>query len=180
MIFTITIFQTLSVARSMYMYVWCYFFFTMCTCTELPHYLNSLVSATSAERQFLSISSCCVVYISLQPKTGLIWLGICLAAFWSSSRVAIHLSFSVSFSVRISTSLRTPMQAGWLQEIWENLRQITGAASQQESITCMSRWTEHYTSCTLNIAGMSLAPAWITSWEDTVDTMKFWSLMRKG
>ena len=78
---------------------------------------NSLEFATSADRQFLSISSCCVVYISLQPKTGLIWLGLCLAAFWSSSSVVIHLSFSVSFSVRIKTSLRTPIQAGWLQEI---------------------------------------------------------------
>ena len=35
------------------------------------------------------------------------------------------------------------------------------------------------TPCTLKMAGTSLGPAWITSWEVTLDTAKLWSLRSK-
>ena len=58
------------------------------------------------------------------------WLVLCLAALWSSSRVATQRSFSVSFSVRISTSFRMlgriSEDLSWLVEIWKKMALMSG------------------------------------------------------
>lgn len=71
----------------------------------------------------------------------------CLAAFWSSSSVATHLSRSVSLSVRMRMSLCMPklLQVGWEQEIYSKKTTITAFRSDtcttEHECLRMYKWT---------------------------------------
>ena len=85
-----------------------------------------------------------VEYISKIILTSL--LEDCLAAFWSSSSVATHLSLSVSLSVRMRMSLCMPklVQVGWEHEIYSKHKTITRQPLSWQSAHAQSEEQESY------------------------------------